>query len=52
MTTTETNNDVAQLDSIGCLQVDREAVDREARHIRRALWLAYHIESNGARPSR
>jgi hypothetical protein len=54
---TETNNDVAQLTDIeidggGWLQVDREAVDREARHIRRALWRAYHMESNGARPSR
>jgi hypothetical protein len=49
---TETNNDVAQLTDIeidggGWLQVDREA-----RHIRRALWRAYHMESNGARPSR
>ena len=54
--TTETNNDVAQLtdmiDGNGCLQVDMDAVDREARHIRRALWRAYHMESNGALPSR
>ena len=54
---TETNNDVAQLTDIriegdDCLQVDREAVDREARYIRRALSRAYHMESNGARPSR
>jgi hypothetical protein len=54
--TTETNNDVAQLtdmiDGTGCLQVDRDAVDREARHIRRALRRAYQMESNGALPSR
>ena len=29
----------------GCPQVDREAVDREARHIRRALWHAHHLET-------
>ena len=29
----------------GCPQVDREAVDREARHIRRALWRAHHMEN-------
>ena len=29
----------------GCPQVDREAVDREARHIRRALWHAHHMET-------
>jgi hypothetical protein len=46
---TETNNDIAQPTDI---EIDGDHVDREARHIRRALGRAYRMECNGARPSR
>jgi CRP-like cAMP-binding protein len=33
------------IEGIDCPQVDRVAVDREARSIRRALWRAHHMET-------